>query len=74
MLVYLLAWLFFDAHRAEEASTYLNAEDGEIFRVCNIFLNVTSSIYDICLSWLDFKLWFYLAGLGHLRCRDRYHL
>lgn len=33
MLVYLLAWLFFDAHRAEEANTFLNAEDGNIFRV-----------------------------------------
>lgn len=33
MLVYLLAWLFFDAHRAEEANTILNAEDGNIFRV-----------------------------------------
>lgn len=42
MLVYLLAWLFFDAHRAEEANTFLNAEDGEIFRV---YMSNTFSLY-----------------------------
>lgn len=45
MLVYLLAWLFFDAHRAEEASTYLNVEDGEIFRVCTFMLLLAFMTY-----------------------------
>nr|XP_022328969.1 major facilitator superfamily domain-containing protein 12-like [Crassostrea virginica] len=52
MLVYLLAWLFFDAHRAEEASTYLNAEDGEIFRdlaICVVVIGIICSCVFYCL-------------------------
>ncbi|XP_062602033.1 major facilitator superfamily domain-containing protein 12-like [Saccostrea cucullata] len=65
MFVYLLAWLFFDAHRSEEASTYLNEEDGYIFRDLAICVVVVGVICSCIFYWLVHEKDNPLPGTGY---------